>query len=104
MNIQEQRRARFEKWILDNHCGDEDLVLRDNEGEYYSVGVAERWEMYNAALDSIEIELPPSITASDAYDATGMDDEDAASCAQMVNGAIASCGAFIRAAGLKVTP
>lgn len=89
MNIQEQRRARFEKWILDNHCGDEDLVLRDNEGEYYSVGVAERWEMYNAALDSVEIELP------EAY----QHDEDG----YWLIGRTAT-KASIEAAGLKVKP
>ena len=91
MNIQEQRRARFEKWILDNHCGDEDLVLRDNEGEYYSVGVAERWEMYNAALDSIVIELPEKWGE---YTEAGH-----AAC-----DAIDSCRAAIEAAGLKVAP
>lgn len=58
MSIEEKRREAFEAWILDNHCGEEDLISRDSEGEYYSVGVAERWEMYNAALDSVVIELP----------------------------------------------
>lgn len=58
--IMEARRKWFEEWILSSFMsdGDRDLVLRDEFGEYYSVGVAERWEMYNAALDSVCVELP----------------------------------------------
>ena len=58
-DIMEARRKGFEEWILSSFMsdGDRDLVLRDEFGEYYSVGVAERWEMYNAALDSVCVEL-----------------------------------------------
>lgn len=89
MSLEEQRRARFEKWIIDNHCGEEDLVLRDSEGEYYSVGVAERWEMYNAALDSVVIELPGSFMPGEAQHP----------CIEVPDIIEA-----IEAAGLKVTP
>ena len=59
-DIMEARRKGFEDWILSSFMsdGDRDLVLRDEFGEYYSVGVAEHWEMYNAALDSVCVELP----------------------------------------------
>lgn len=65
--VEKKRRELFEAWILSSYMsdGDRDLVARDNDGEYFSVGVAERWEMYNAALDSIEIVLPDVRTATD---------------------------------------
>jgi len=109
MSIQEQRRARFEEWILSDYVsdGDRDLVARDNEGDYCSVGVAERWETYNAALDSVVIELPPCIDADEVAEHFAIDEEGhdmAVGISQMVNGAIIACGAFIKAAGLKVAP
>ena len=62
-DIMEARRKGFEEWVLSSFMsdGDRDLVLRDELGEYYSVGVAERWEMYNAALDSVCVELPSRV-------------------------------------------
>ena len=56
----ESRRSSFESWILSpqQSDGDTDLILRDNDGEYYSAPAEERWEIYNAAIDSLEIELP----------------------------------------------
>lgn len=67
-DIMEARRKGFEEWILSSFMsdGDRDLVLRDEFGEYYSVGVAERWEMYNAALDSVCVELPGSFWPGEA--------------------------------------
>ena len=55
-----KRRESFEKWILSPHNsdGDSDLIFRDNDGEYYSAQVEERWEIYNSVLDSIQIDLP----------------------------------------------
>lgn len=46
------------------------------------------------------VELPPPITALQAAEALGLSDPDAAEgVAHMVNGAIAACGALMRAAG-----
>lgn len=66
-DIVEARRKGFEEWILSSFMsdGDRDLVLRDEFGEYYSVGVAERWEMYNAALDSVCVKLPQPFEGDD---------------------------------------
>ena len=68
-DIMEARRKGFEEWILSSFMsdGDRDLVLRDEFGEYYSVGVAERWEMYNAVLDSVCVELPGPMPSDDPY-------------------------------------
>lgn len=58
----ESHRSNFEAWVLSpqQSDGDRDLILRDNDGEYYSAPVADRWEIYSAAIDSLEIELPES--------------------------------------------
>lgn len=108
MSLEEQRRARFEKWILDNHCGDEDLVLRDNDGDYYSTGVAEYWEMYNAALDSIEIELPAEpvfdISAEESLEMDPDDYEAVEAQHGLLCGMLRKCRAAIEACGLKVKP
>lgn len=46
------------------------------------------------------VQLPPPITALQAAEALGLSDPDAAEgVAHMVNGAIAACGALMRAAG-----
>lgn len=94
MSIQEQRRARFEEWILSDYMsdGDRDLVSRDNDGEYCSIGVAERWETYNAALDSVVIELPDTVANTGTLTSTA------------VLGYKRECREAIEAAGLKVKP
>ena len=97
-DIMEARRKGFEEWILSSFMsdGDRDLVLRDELGEYYSVGVAERWEMYNAALDSVCVELPEEKVvrgySEKIADAMGFND------------ALEYCREAIERAGLKVKP
>lgn len=63
MNIEDVRRAGFERRLLsgDMGDGDPDLVVRDNEGEYFSTGVSELWETYNRILDSVVIDIPPAL-------------------------------------------
>ncbi|MNR52305.1 hypothetical protein D3C85_1721290 [compost metagenome] len=48
------------------------------------------------------VELPPRIAIEDAAEEADLEDERAYAVANMVNGAIAVCGTFIKAAGVKV--
>lgn len=98
-DIMEARRKGFEEWILSSFMsdGDRDLVLRDEFGEYYSVGVAERWEMYNAAMDSVCVELP-------GRNPEYIGDRDHQQWACGCNYGINQCREAIERAGLKVKP
>ncbi|MFF6521631.1 hypothetical protein ACET49_32900 [Pseudomonas aeruginosa] len=60
------------------------------------------WKASRAAL---RVELPPTITAEEVVEHFNIDEEGidmAAGIAHMVNGAIWSCAAFIKQAGIEV--
>lgn len=58
-NVLTNRRFQFELWLLSPEMSDgvKELTLRDNEGVYYSPCVEELWGTYNAALDSVVINI-----------------------------------------------
>ena len=111
MSLLEQRRERFEQAVIarmkeGGYLEVEIRVVclaRSGDG-YYDGSVDAYWHFWNEALDGIAFVLPPTITASEVCDAFGMDDDAAGDCANMVNGAISSCGSLMKAAGLKVQP
>lgn len=60
------------------------------------------WTSWQASRAALVVELPPTITVDGAAEVADLEDERAANVAHMVNGAIAACGAFIKAAGVRV--
>lgn len=106
MSIQDQRRERFEQAYHDKF-GRLPQSWHDALGKYLDAHAQGAWWAWNAALDSVVIELPPCIDADEVAEHFAIDEQGhdmAVGISQMVNGAIIACGAFIKAAGLKVSP
>ena len=62
--IQQARRELFEAWATRQHGG----LSRRDDGEYFDDLTHGAWLGFNAALDSVEIELPDSnCEAQDNY-------------------------------------
>ncbi len=85
MSIEEKRREAFEKYCLDEGFSSHELEIV--RGEYRASIIRHMWDCWDAALDSVEIELP---TARDV----SHDDKAVR--------AIEDCRAAIEACGLKV--
>lgn len=69
----------------------------------------EKWMLHawQASRAALRVELPPTITAEEVVEHFNIDEEGidmAAGIAHMVNGAIWSCAAFIKQAGIEVKP
>jgi hypothetical protein len=102
----EARRKAFEAWRLAKFCGgDERLKKCSNAPDvYYHAAEQEAWKVWSAALDSVVVELPPTVDANDVADAFSIDEEGhdmAVEISSMVNGAIAVCEQRINAAGIN---
>lgn len=72
MTIQEQRRKAFEELYYDLNCmgvqSRNIIFRRKTMGDYYYKAPREAWFWFNAALDSVEVELPgPSCDAQEFY-------------------------------------
>lgn len=68
---------------------------------------ASMWDAWQASRAALRVELPPTITAEEVVEHFNIDEEGidmAAGIAHMVNGAIWSCAAFIKQAGIEVKP
>jgi len=70
MSIEEKRREGFEAWYKDNvYGGSEYLALkwlvREGSG-YLHADPSDAWDHWNAALDSVVIELPEEVTLLDS--------------------------------------
>lgn len=78
------------------------LDIDDADGGYLDAHLHGAWLSWQASRAALVVELPPTITVEDAAEAVGLEDERAVTVAHMVNGAIAACGAFIKAAGVTV--
>lgn len=67
MTIQEQRRRAFEELYYDlNYMGipsRNTVFRRKTMGDYYYKAPREAWFWFNAALDSVEVELPAKLEA-----------------------------------------
>lgn len=106
--MSDKMREEFEKWhagrMLARGHDNQDVASEfdlDENGDYVYWEAADGWLIWQASRAALVVELPPLIKAGEVYDAFGMDDTDAQDCANMVNGAIGSCAAFIHAAGVK---
>ncbi|EOA5670569.1 TPA: hypothetical protein ACKQDV_004669 [Pseudomonas aeruginosa] len=98
-------REEFEAWHLAKHG----YITRGNEhlgeGAYGQGQCSQRWETWQASRAALKVELPPTITAEEVVEHFNIDEEGidmAAGIAHMVNGAIWSCAAFIKQAGIEV--
>jgi hypothetical protein len=97
--IIEARRAGFEAHYID-------INLERNEhwpDFYVNLPTRMCWEAWNAALDSVCVELPPTVSARDVCVALQLDSDDELGTEAMhiVNGAIQACAAMIHAAGVR---
>lgn len=81
--IMEVRRKGFERWI-------------NNQAFNPKLDVISAWQGYNAALDSVCVELPPILCVPE-----DCDDPSAYDC---YNYGINNCRSAIKRAGLKVKP
>jgi hypothetical protein len=61
-SVIEARRAKFGVWLRSHYWLSEVSHMHDEEdGEFYNSQVQVAWESYNAALDSLVIELPDTV-------------------------------------------
>lgn len=60
MSIQEQRRKAFEVWVTDGGKYPKAARL-SSDGEYALMSTYQNWLTWNAALDSVVIELPEEV-------------------------------------------
>lgn len=96
-------REEFEAWLLREHGLESEWQEERNCFKDYPAHLAfKAWQASRAAL---RVELPPTITAEEVVEHFNIDEEGidmAAGIAHMVNGAIWSCAAFIKQAGIEV--
>lgn len=90
MSLEEQRRAGFEEYMEASTPAGWAWHERDEIG-YLSASVQVKWELWNAALDSVEVELPTAVGKCAPNELTYED-------------AVSDCRTAIEAAGLKVKP
>lgn len=119
MNIQEQRRAAFEDWYVTSALANCPELTEDHarnavkhyrgDGDYAeSSSLRDAWWGWNAALDSVVIELPaePALAIS-AEESLDMEPEDFEAM-EVSHGLqcmmLRKCRTAIEAAGLKVSP
>jgi hypothetical protein len=95
--VERARRALFEKWISETAPGfiHELDLARDGAGAYRYQPASMQWPAFNAALDSIVVELPP-IEIGHVNDCGPSFD---IGCAY--NTGISECRSAIHAAGVK---
>lgn len=92
----ENRRAGFEEWVKDNWDNSDIRLLRDpDDRDYYKFVPTQRaWGTWNAALDSVVIELPSALQIDDQWD----------SCKVGFNQCVEECCELIQSQGYKVKP
>lgn len=94
-------REEFEAW----HHAEFGYVIAVEDDPQQDGQCAERWKAWKASRAALRVELPPTITAEEVVEHFNIDEEGidmAAGIAHMVNGAIWSCAAFIKQAGIEV--
>ncbi|MFU5758933.1 hypothetical protein ACM7UT_32615 [Pseudomonas aeruginosa] len=109
--MEQAMREEFEAWVWDIYEEtlwfdmNREFVLKRNGDEYFGNFLNDRWEAWQASRAALKVELPPTITAEEVVEHFNIDEEGidmAAGIAHMVNGAIWSCAAFIKQAGIEV--
>lgn len=66
-DLKEARRAAFEKVLSRESFGPMACLDQDGYGGYKTLPVDSAWWAWNAALDSIVVDLPPSISMTDEW-------------------------------------
>lgn len=106
-------REEFEEWYAaeffegDSDAAAEWLVKEPVCGAYLHRRPAEFFMVWQASRAAMKVELPPTITVEEAAEHFNIDEDGidmAVGIAHMVNGAIWSCAAFIKQAGIEVKP
>lgn len=96
-------REEFEAWARPEGVA---LWPHPNGSDRYYCGSAQKaWEAWQASRAALKVELPPTITVEEAAEHFNIDEDGidmAVGIAHMVNGAIWSCAAFIKQAGIEV--
>ncbi len=102
--MSEEMRKQFEAWASSPEFGlTQSYFAKDERGEYINMPTENYWLCWKASRAALEVELPPTITADDVDNEYFQSADDlSATSARMVNGAIVACGAFIKAAGVRV--
>ncbi|WP_057390326.1 hypothetical protein [Pseudomonas aeruginosa] len=96
-------REEFEAW----HHAEFGYVVKVEDDPMQEGRCARLWKAWQASRAALRVELPPTITAEEVVEHFNIDEEGidmAAGIAHMVNGAIWSCAAFIKQAGIEVKP
>ncbi|HBN8085120.1 TPA: hypothetical protein L3652_001061 [Pseudomonas aeruginosa] len=97
-------REEFEAWATKHRMP----IHRDGVVTDYAARCTDEcWQAWKASRAALRVELPPTITAEEVVEHFNIDEEGidmAAGIAHMVNGAIWSCAAFIKQAGIEVKP
>lgn len=95
-------REEFEAWATKHRMP----IHRDGVVTDYAARCTDEcWQAWKASRAALKVELPPTITAEEVVEHFNIDEEGidmAAGIAHMVNGAIWSCAAFIKQAGIEV--
>lgn len=99
-------REEFEAWATAAMGGYADLrKSTDPNFEYDDADVDFAYQAWQASRAALKVELPPTITVEEVAEHFNIDEEGvdmAVDVAHMVNGAIATCAAFIKQAGIEV--
>lgn len=100
-------REEFETWVSGRKvCTRYGAKLTTNpDGMYSDYRINDRWLAWQASRAALKVELPPTITVEEAAEHFNIDEDGidmAVGIAHMVNGAIWSCAAFIKQAGIEV--
>ncbi|MDI3625147.1 hypothetical protein QK355_07665 [Pseudomonas aeruginosa] len=93
------------RWSTDYDDFGDGLFSIQADGRYEYEHIQWDWETWQASRAALRVELPPTITAEEVVEHFNIDEEGidmAAGIAHMVNGAIWSCAAFIKQAGIEV--
>ena len=93
-SVREVRRAAFEKWWVE--CENRKKPETFNNGDYCAPSVYNAWKAFNAALDAVEIKLPPEVAQF------ADDDRGRRAFSLFTNTAIRSCRAAIEQTGLGI--
>jgi hypothetical protein len=99
---QEQRRARFEA-IIAEHYYLKELPRNSHDGEYADSELQVAWEVFDAALDSVAVELPERCRPV-GHDYVLSQFDASVSREEGYDSALDDCREAITAAGVRVKP
>jgi hypothetical protein len=87
--MKEQMRAEFEAWIKKNYFNSFEALTKKDDGNYWNFEAKEKWEIWQAAIDSTEAKLASREDKLSAVPANHIADAD--KMVEPLRDAIASC-------------